>query len=423
MTREKARRILLLTYSLGGGGAERTLLNLAQRFDREDVLVVSFSDRVEYDLGDLSIEILGVDPLSSSRDAAARARRMVEVLRRFASVRAHFAPDVCVSFGFWPNLINAMTRGDGRSVLSVRNNLSTLLGSDRFAPLYRAMVQCVFPGADHIVSLSRGVRQDLLASFHMPPELVTPIYNPVEIGRLEALASEPFPQRELLGERWVVTVGRMVEQKGQWRLLRAFARTRESVPDARLVILGEGALRERLEALAGDLGFRVSRRLDEVADVYMPGFVSNPYTFMRHASVFAFPSLWEGLGNSLVEAMACGASVCVSDCKHGPRELVAPGVSLEEDVTLPLVTPLGTLMPTPDRAWADAREELSSVELAWARRLTEMLLDPTRGDANRDAARASMLGRFDVSEIVAQWRSVFVSVNSGAPMAPHRKGS
>jgi glycosyltransferase involved in cell wall biosynthesis len=83
------------------------------------------------------------------------------------------------------------------------------------------------------------------------------------------------------------------------------------------MILGEGEERQPLEALAREL------RLD--ADVALPGFVSNPYAYMKRAAVFAASSRWEGFGNVLVEAMACGAPVVSTDCPSGPREILEGG--------------------------------------------------------------------------------------------------
>jgi glycosyltransferase involved in cell wall biosynthesis len=82
------------------------------------------------------------------------------------------------------------------------------------------------------------------------------------------------------------------------------------------VILGEGEERPALESLAASLGV--------ADDVSLPGFVDNPYAWMRHASVFAVSSRWEGFGNALVEAMACGTPVVSTLC-DGPREILEGG--------------------------------------------------------------------------------------------------
>jgi glycosyltransferase involved in cell wall biosynthesis len=114
----------------------------------------------------------------------------------------------------------------------------------------------------------------------------------------------------------ILGVGRLTVQKDFPTLIRAFARVRQK-RNARLLILGEGELRSELNALVAELGLQ--------ADVALPGFVENPFVFMRHASLFVLSSAWEGFGNVLVEAMACGMPVVSTDCPSGPAEILQNG--------------------------------------------------------------------------------------------------
>jgi glycosyltransferase involved in cell wall biosynthesis len=114
----------------------------------------------------------------------------------------------------------------------------------------------------------------------------------------------------------VLAAGRLERQKDFPTLLRAFALLRAERP-VRLVVLGEGAWRERLAALAATLGV--------AADVDLPGFQPNPYPFLARTRVFALSSRWEGSPNVLTEAMALGTPVVATDCPSGPREILADG--------------------------------------------------------------------------------------------------
>jgi glycosyltransferase involved in cell wall biosynthesis len=110
----------------------------------------------------------------------------------------------------------------------------------------------------------------------------------------------------------------LVKQKGFSHLIDAFVLLRKVIP-AHLWIIGEGELRQELEAKVACLGLGNCVRL--------LGFQSNPYKFMAAADVFALSSLWEGFGNVIVEAMACGVPVVASDCLHGPAEIITNGVN------------------------------------------------------------------------------------------------
>ena len=87
--------------------------------------------------------------------------------------------------------------------------------------------------------------------------------------------------------------------------------------DARLIILGEGALRKDLEGLARDL--KISEKVD------LPGFVNNPYAWFRKANLFVLSSDYEGLPGALIQAMACGTPVVSTDCPSGPSEILEAG--------------------------------------------------------------------------------------------------
>src|SRR5690606_13034938 len=110
----------------------------------------------------------------------------------------------------------------------------------------------------------------------------------------EELDDSRFPR----DRRIILGVGRLTAQKDFSTLIRAFARSRAR-DDLQLVILGEGELRDELEALARELG----------VNVLMPGFVENPYAWMRAAELFVLSSKWEGLPGVLIEALACGTRV------------------------------------------------------------------------------------------------------------------
>ena len=114
----------------------------------------------------------------------------------------------------------------------------------------------------------------------------------------------------------ILGVGRLTQAKDFPTLIRAFALVRKKRA-ARLMILGEGEERPKLEALVRELGLE--------REVTLPGFVDNPYKYMKRAAVFVLSSKWEGFGNVLVEAMALGTPVVSTDCPSGPAEILENG--------------------------------------------------------------------------------------------------
>jgi glycosyltransferase involved in cell wall biosynthesis len=115
----------------------------------------------------------------------------------------------------------------------------------------------------------------------------------------------------------VVAVGRLAFQKGFDVLLHAHARLRAAGVDHHVAILGEGERRDELTALVQALGVSDS--------VFMPGFVTNPYSLMRAARAFVLPSRFEGFGMVVAEALAVGVPVVATDCESGPAEILGEG--------------------------------------------------------------------------------------------------
>jgi glycosyltransferase involved in cell wall biosynthesis len=175
-----------------------------------------------------------------------------------------------------------------------------------------------YPKLHRLIAVSQGVADDVIAITGMSDRQVTVVRNPTVSPAMLAAAALPvehpwFAQGAL---PVVLGVGRLTEQKDFPTLLRAFAEV-ERERDARLVILGEGQLREALLEQARQLGIA-----DKVA---FPGFTHNPWAWMHRASVFVLSSRWEGSPNTLTEALALGTPVVSTDCPSGPKELLSGG--------------------------------------------------------------------------------------------------
>ncbi|MFM1892266.1 MAG: hypothetical protein RLZ44_1343 [Pseudomonadota bacterium] len=181
-----------------------------------------------------------------------------------------------------------------------------------------AMLRRYYPRNAGIIAISQGVADDLSGILGWESGRIRIAPNPVVTPELYRLAEERLDHPWFApGQPPVILgVGRLEPQKDFATLLRAFSTVHADRP-CRLVILGEGGQRRELQALAAELGI--------AADLAMPGFVTNPYAYLRHASLFAFSSRWEGFGNALVEALAVGTPVVSTDCPDGPSEILEGG--------------------------------------------------------------------------------------------------
>lgn len=168
--------------------------------------------------------------------------------------------------------------------------------------------------ADAVVGVSGAVADDLRR--FVPRDRVHRIYNPVVVPSPDGGEASGPTSGARSGRPVVLGAGRFTPLKDFPLLLEAFARARkERALD--LVLLGDGDQKPILERRARELGVE--------ADVSFPGRVDDPFPYYRRASVVVLSSRWEGFGNVLVEAMACGTPVVSTDCPGGPGEILENG--------------------------------------------------------------------------------------------------
>jgi glycosyltransferase involved in cell wall biosynthesis len=179
-------------------------------------------------------------------------------------------------------------------------------------------IRWLYPWADGIVAVSQGVADDVAAIAGLPPKRISVVRNPVITPYLARQAEEVVDHPWLSGGHLpvIMGIGRLTRQKDFATLIRAFARLRPACP-SRLVILGDGSDRDELTRLAGELGV--------AGDVNLVGFQPNPYAWLARCRLFVLSSRWEGSPNALTEAMALGVPVVATDCRSGPREVLAEG--------------------------------------------------------------------------------------------------
>ena len=279
-----------------------------------------------------------------------------------------------------------------RVVVSERNNLSEgKPGRARRSRRLAAALRRTYLQADAIVAVSNGVAADLARTTGIPRQAITTIYNPAITPDFPAKLSEPV-DHTWFGKDAVVPVvlgvGRLSPQKDFATLCRAFARVRRERP-ARLVIIGDvrGHESDRDHRLAGL--YRLAAELGMRDDFELLGYQRNPFRYMARAAVFALSSRFEGFGNVLLEALACGTPVVSTDCPSGPAEILDGGA-------------YGALVPVGDDA-------------AMAAAIEAALDHPP--DPARLRARAAM---FDFETTIARYEAILLG-RACSVFAPHEQ--
>lgn len=303
--------------SLRGGGAERSVLNLAAAFARDGAKVdLVLAQAAGPYLPDVPPNVRLVD-LKAGR-VLASLPPLVRYLRQERPQSLFAALDHANIIAIWAR---ALARVGTRTVVSVRTTRggTNYTRSSRRARLIPFLMRRLYPKADAVVAVSHGVADDVARICRLSSQVIATIYNPIISDELFEQAVQPLDHPWFCqGEPPVIlSAGRLIEDKDFSSLIRAFAILRQRGVRARLVILGEGEDRGRLEDLVRHLG------LDH--DVSLPGFQRNPYQFMQRSAVFALSSRREGLPGALIQALACGCSIVSTDCPSGPSEVLEGG--------------------------------------------------------------------------------------------------
>ena len=315
--------VLFLTSTLGGGGAEKHLLRVVNHLDRDkfqlSLAVVKPSGEFESALsGDVKMYHLNRDGKGST------TIRMCQAIRPLRELIRELRPRVVFSVIDLANLVNVIaTRGiesPPKIILGVQTPPSIAYGRSRhpISKLILRLIPHLYPKAAAIIALSNGVAADLVGLSPRMRERITVIHNAGVEEKVLEQARERVSTDERPDAPLIVACGRLKALKGFSYLLDALAEVRKTIP-ANLWIIGEGEQRVFLEKKIKRLGLEGCVRL--------LGFQQNPFKYMAAADLFVLSSLFEGFGNVLVEAMACGAPVVATDCPYGPRDIIEHGTS------------------------------------------------------------------------------------------------
>jgi len=313
------KNVIFFIGSLQAGGTEAKLArnflpHLKQRGNVNPKILL-LRERGEF------LEALpeGIEKLSLNEKANTN---LVQMIPRFRDALVKLKADTVISCMWYPAIIPYLTRklglADFRHIVHDTVNMTEYIKDHFVHERYRwikiHLTKKAYCDAEGVIVVSKGEKEDLIKNFGIPGNQVSVVYNPVNREAIEKLSAEDAGID--FGEPLIVTAGRLVHQKGMDILLRAFRKVRD-VTASKLLILGSGEKREELVSLAESLN------LSE--DVIFLGMQMNPFKFMRKAAVFCLASRYEGLGNVILEAMALGVPVIVTDCPSGPSEIIEGG--------------------------------------------------------------------------------------------------
>ena len=321
------KSVLFVLPTTAIGGAETKFLNIMKRMtDFRSILLTNRSVAEYFAMPGLKVHLFEEygcrEPMPVSlRNARHYAKAIADVLRK---EKAHCMVGIMHTGSFYASLARDIFRLKSPLIGTIEGNISAFFVRERRSPsfLERFLLWYLLKRPLLLSVPSGGVKDDLIRNFGIPERKIAVIFNGIDIEGVREMAAVGRNSTDGYTDGYhgktIVTACRLNAQKDFLTLLRAFKEVREEI-DARLVIIGDGELREEIIKSARDLGIG--------EHVVIAGFQNNPFGYFKAAHVFVLSSFFEGFGNVIVEAMALGVPVVASDCPSGPGEIIEHGVN------------------------------------------------------------------------------------------------
>ena len=326
------KNLCFIVDSLSGGGAERVVLNLSQAIIElgHQVHIIILENKINYEISHISasLHILTENKKLSGN----KYWNKVLIARELKKM----VNDLEFKHGEFDLIVSNLEDSDKTSSMAKLNNLyhcyhtsmqQFLAQKTKNKKYYNYLFRKLKEHSRHkylynnsdMIAVSKGVMSDIL-DFGVKPKTIIPIYNPFnfnEIRRNSKISEAKIPR-----EKYIINVARFGPQKRHDILIKAYAKSNLK---HKLVLMGktdkpadEDNL-NKIKKLINDLGLK--------NQVIFPGFVTNPYPWIKNAELFVLSSDLEGLPTVLVEALILNTMVVSTNCPFGPSEILTGKLS------------------------------------------------------------------------------------------------
>jgi glycosyltransferase involved in cell wall biosynthesis len=318
-------------------------------------------------------------------------------------VKKRLAPDVSIAFGNTAIILNALSRAGEKQVASIRQSFGVIMhDASLAAKMHLKMYVWALRRSDLIVPVSRAINGELQNYFGITNEhFINNGFDGEAIRRMSADKTGATLQNK----KWIVHTGRFDRSKGQWHLVKIFATIKKDITDLGLIFIGQPdedagplSIERFCKNYLTQQGISFAGSAGENADVLFLGHQANPFKFITQATLFVFPSVWEGFPNALLEAMSCAVPVVSANCQTGPAEILLEGNEK-----------FGLLLPPFENSFHAGDSALSELEKEWVKAISVLLNDGEKMTffSNQSLIRSK---KYSIEKTGTKWRDLLEKV-------------
>lgn len=393
----KKHKIAFIVSSLNMGGAQRAVSNIVMGLsDDWDIrLILNTDENIVYPYKG-EIVSLGINGGGDRKGLLYQARVWFKRYRYVKRMKKNEDFDAVVSFLDSANILNLSTGRSGKNIVSVRACLSQNK-TWKYKYIVGPLIRAKYNKADYVVALSEGVRVDLIRNYGLDPNKVVTIYNCYDVEDIFKKSRAQASMTPDPSKFNIITAGRLCHQKGQWHLVRAMKQVVVNDPNVCLYIFGEGNLKDYLNELVCEMHLE--------NNVKVCDYAKDLYAIMGKMDLFVFPSLYEGLGNVLLEALSCGLPCISTDYESGAAEILKAECDIDIHCTDVEYADYGVLVPVMSAEHNGADDELEKEELILAKAITALAEDESlRKHYSEKALERARF--FSPESVIAQWEKI-----------------
>ena len=339
------------------GGAQHSFARLAWALsiDYTIIPVVFDEDSKSFYLMPAEVRNLGTKPSNSFVSKIINATKRFIKLRKF---KKSIQPIACISFLEGADYLNVLTKQKEKVIISIRGSKihDPNMHAYMFAIRSKLLIPFLYKRADKIVTVNKGIQQELANYFNLEANKIKTIYNYIDNVNDSSQQNHSLPQAP-----YILFSGRLAHEKGIDGIVKVFASLVKEMPDLKLVLLGDGSEKTSIIHYAQTFGLTIGIEINN--QIVLAGNVHNTNAYIKNASVTVLNSVSEGFPNAMAESLLVGKRVVAGDCPYGPREIFALGEGKEiTGKQYPIETGGGTLLPPIDESslslWVNTISEI-----------------------------------------------------------------